>query len=90
MTNKAVRDMINDMSSGNHRCMNLVRLLALNNLRFNRKITVQYVESSKNVLADALSRKDYQRFWKNAPENTDLHPTPIPNDIWPIEKVWMK
>ena len=84
--NKAVVHMINDMTSG---CMVLIRLLMLNNLRCNRKIKALYIDTKSNLLSDALSRNQMEHFWKNAPSNIDRLPLAIPEEIWPVEKLWL-
>ena len=81
--------MVNDMSTGEPECMKLIRLLALNNLRINRRVTVEYVKSAENVLADSLSRGEYDRFWKHAPEGTNRYPDSLPSQLWPIDKLWV-
>ena len=48
--NQAVVAMINNTSSKCRRCMKLIRILVLQGLIYNVKITAKYVESSKNDL----------------------------------------
>ena len=88
--NKAVRDMVNDYSSGCKNCMYLIRQLALNCLHFNRRIWVEYVKSEENVLADSLSRFDFKRFWENVPNSMETTPTEIPTQLWPVSKIWIE
>ena len=72
--NKAVKSMVNSLSSGCPKCMNLLRVLAIDNMRYNRKLKVEYVRSADNELADALSRLDFNRFWELAPETMNRVP----------------
>ena len=68
--------------------MKLIRMIALDCIRYNRKIFVLHVASEKNVLANALSRQNFQKFWKFAPENMRKNLDPIPQDIWPAIQLW--
>ena len=86
--NKSVSDMVNSTSSHCKYCMKLIRLLTLNCIWFNRKVYILYVESHKNVLANALSRGNFVEFWKNAPANTQKFPDKLPEHIWPVSKFW--
>ena len=52
--NQSVLEMVNNTTSICKNCMYLLRLLVLNNLRFNRRISVKYVKSADNILADSL------------------------------------
>ena len=60
--NQAVVEVVNNYTSSCKNCMHLIRLLVLNCLIYNRRVTVKYVESKRNILADALSRCEYDRF----------------------------
>ena len=86
--NTSVRDMCNSMVSHCPQCMKILRLMALDGIRFNRKVKVRYFKSKLNILADALSRLDFQRFWEHAPESMNSWPDRIPEKIWPITKIW--
>ena len=88
--NTSIRDVVNPMTSKCKNSLHLLRLLALNNLRFNRRIKIKYVESERNVLADALSRAKYDEFWDHAPSYMQKKPSKLPDQIWPIEKVWLQ
>ena len=83
--NQSVLEMVNNTTSSCKNCMYLLRLLVLNNLRFNRRISVKYVKSADNILADSLSRLKFDI----APKNTRMQPDEIPEELWPIEKFWM-
>ena len=60
--NVAVVEMINSMVSSCRNCMYLLRLLALNGLRFNRRLSAQYLDTRSNYLVDALSWNQMNRF----------------------------
>ena len=62
--NKAVVQMINNMMSSCKNCMFLLRLLTLDGLYYNRKLTAFYINTKLNMLTDALSRGQMQRFQK--------------------------
>ena len=86
--NEGVVHMINSMTGKCPHSMKLIRLLALDNLKFNRRIFVKHISSQKNYLADSLSRLDFCRFWRLAPTNTSRYPDCLPTEIWPMQKVW--
>ena len=41
-----------------------------------------------NGKADALSRLDWKRFWNLADDTMNAAPTKIPDEIWPLGKIW--
>ena len=53
--NMAVVHMINSMTSSCWNCMILIRLMILNGLKYNRRVSARYVSSKANFLADLLS-----------------------------------
>ena len=86
--NKGVRDMVNLQVSNCRKCMKLIRLLVLSNIKHNRRIFVEYVASKENSLADALSRFEFSRFWRKAPSYMNNKPDRMPECMWPIQKLW--
>ena len=86
--NMAVVNMINNMTSSCKNCMILIRLLVLNNLRFNRRTTAVYILTKNNDLSDALSRGQMLRYRRLAPQMEEF-PWEIHADLWPMNKVWM-
>ena len=54
--NQAVVQMVNNLTSSCKNCMVLIRILILNGLLANRKLSAVYVRTCDNGLADALSR----------------------------------
>ena len=90
--NDSVVKMINKSSSRCRNCMVLLRLITLEGLIHNVRIFAKHVTSKDNGKADALSRLEFQRFWKLCDEEgsiMDVRPTSIPSQIWPIEKIWL-
>ena len=69
--------------------MVLIRIIVLECLKYNVQISVEWVATGDNGKADALSRMEFDRFRRLGP-NMDLWPTRIPEDIWPITKIWLK
>ena len=86
--NTVVVGMINKMSSSCKRCMHLLRLLALNNLRFNRRISAKYIDTKSNFLADSLSRGQLEHFRRLGPHMNE-QPDVISELVLPISKVWI-
>ena len=87
--NQSVVEMVNHSSSKCKQCMVLIRMLVLNNLCFNRRISVRYIRSEDNILSDSLSRGRLDIFWFNAPIKTRKRPDDIPEQFWPVEKLWI-
>ena len=85
--NQAVVQMINELTSSCSNCMTLIRLLVLNNMKWNRKVSAVYINTKKNAISDALSRNQMSRFWKLAP-HMSTERTTIPSEIWPVNKIW--
>ena len=86
---QAVVEMVNKTTSNCKNCMHLLRLLVLDGLRHNRRLSVKYVRSADNILADSLSRLKFDVFWKHAPAGTEASPWKIPRELWPIQKFWI-
>ena len=86
--NQGVQGLINKTATKCKNSMKLVRWIVLNNLKNNTKIYVEYIKSGDNTLADSLSRQDFTTFWKNAPKNTNKLPDKVPEELWPLDKIW--
>ena len=86
--NQAVVAMINNMVSKCQHCMKLIRLIILDNLIHNRRVYAKYISLSDNFLSDALSRLQFDHFWRLAPANMDLSPCEISPLVWPASKIW--
>ena len=90
--NDSVVRMINNSSSGCKNCMVLIRKTVLLSMRWNVRVFAKHVPTDKNVLADALSRFQMFRFWSTIDKWGKLvHKVPcnIPDEIWPVYKMWM-
>ena len=84
-------EMINKLTSSCPNYMALIRLVILESLIHNVRVFAKYVLSKDNFLADMLSRLKLNLFHQvTANKNMDQSPTPIPEDLVPITKVWMK
>ena len=87
--NESVMNMVNHLTSSCMQCVKLLRIMVLDNIIKNRKIKVLHVKSRDNNLADAFSRMDFGRFWRDAPVCMAGSPSPLPAIIWWPEKVWL-
>ncbi|XP_053376811.1 uncharacterized protein LOC128547723 [Mercenaria mercenaria] len=81
--NMAVVHIINTMTSRSDNVMCILRLLTLACLDNNTLIRAQLVEGSKNLICDALSRLQLNRFRDLAPE-AELEPCPFPTHLWNV------
>jgi len=79
--NKAVVSILNNSTSKSKRVMILVRWFTLHCLQLNLSFKGRYIQGSRNVLADALSRLHLQHFKRLAPEAAP-HPTTVPESLW--------
>lgn len=59
--NQSVVGMLNNASSTCKRCMILIRIITLISVRVNARFFAKYIKTSRNKLADALSRKDWKK-----------------------------
>ena len=84
---ESVVHMINKSTSNCKNCMVLIRLLVAEGINSNVRIFARHVGTKENGKADALSRLDWNRFWKLG-GNMNSQPTPIPDHIWPFSKIW--
>ena len=84
--NMGVVNMVNNNSSKCKRCMYLLRILTLNNLIYNRCISVKYIHSKDNILSDALSRLLLKRFRKFGLEMSQ-QPDQISEELWPFSRI---
>ena len=88
--NQSVRDMINGMGATSKcpHCMKLIRILILDNLKWNRRISVIYVKSQDNFLADPLSIGNFGEFWRKAPKTMMKTMDHLPGCLFPPEKFY--
>lgn len=85
--NQAVVAMINKSSSSCKVCMEMIRVITMESMKFNCRFFSKWVETKKNGIADALSRGDMARFRSLAP-NKSLNPLKPPRDVWPMKLEW--
>ena len=86
--NQSVVHMMNQHSSKCGRCMVLIRIIVLYSLINNVRIYAVHVRSAKNEIADSLSRfqmRRFERLTKNMKMDAEM--TPVPQAVWPMEKV---
>lgn len=75
--NMAVVKILNSRSSKSRRVLNILRRIVFWTLVGNLHIKAVYIRSSKNSLADAISRRQFQTFRQLAP-HADPNPTAVP------------
>ena len=62
----------------------------LHSLIHNVRVYAKYVKSKDNEVSDSLSRLDWVRFNKlKAKKNLNDEPMPVPEQIWPMSKIWL-
>ena len=90
--NMSVVQMVNSTTSSCRNCMVLLRLIVLQGLIHNTRIIVKHVPGVLNEFSDLLSRHKYKQFWQLARrrnKNFSKNPVTIPEEIWPISKIWL-
>ena len=85
--NQAVVSMINNNTSSCPNCLALIRILVLHSMIVNTRVFATYISSRANKSADLLSRLRIQKF-KSLNPNVDENMTPIPTELWPMDKIW--
>ena len=85
--NESVCKMIKNSSTSCRNCMILIRIIVLEGLLHNVNISAEWVATGDNGKADALSRLEFQRFRRLGPD-MEHAPTCLPDQIWPISKIW--
>ena len=85
----SVVHMINNNTSGCKNCMVLIRILVLHGMLNNVNITAKYVDTKSNYLADHLSRLRLDLFRKEGGNSFEKDPTPVPQELWPMWKIWL-
>ena len=68
--------------------MVLIRLLVLQGLVFNVHITAKHVSGKLNRISDQLSRNRTEQMHRENPGRFTATPTPLPEQLWPIQKIW--
>ena len=79
--NMSVVCIINKQSAKSKPVMWLVRKLVHSCLFYNIVLKAKHIEGSRNDIADAISRFQFNRFRLLAPE-AEREPTPLPENIW--------
>ena len=88
--NESVTNMVNNNTSGCRNCMVLVRLIVLECLIWNVRLDAKFVRSKDNKIADALSRCQWDCFANLVKDkNMAIFLTKIPDQIWPMSKLWI-
>ncbi|KAK3097250.1 hypothetical protein FSP39_008066 [Pinctada imbricata] len=80
--NLAVVHILNNKTSKSPRVMSLLRPLLQNLLQFNIQLHCMHVPGYTNVIADAISRFQWDTFRQVAP-HADFYPCQIPSQFWP-------
>ena len=88
--NESVKHIMNQGAGGCKNSMNLLRMLTLNNLKYDRRIFVKHVKGKNNGKSDALSRFQFKRFFRLSPANVNKFPDQLPTELWPLSKIWQK
>ena len=88
--NEGAVKIINRSASKCRNCMVLVRLITLESMKHNVRISAKYVSSRNTYLSDALSRRQMTKFWDKAPTSMNKQATAISPEIWPIQNIWSK
>ena len=72
--------------------MVLIRILVLKTLTFNVKLKVKHIPGKLNNYSDWLSRLEYKKFKQQAKSENrvfnNAH-SPIPDELYPMEKIWL-
>lgn len=79
--NQAVVSIINKQSAKSPRVMRLIRLFVLYLLKYNISVKASHIPGCKNLIADCLSRFQFGRFRRLAP-NSRVHPDQVPQEMW--------
>ena len=85
--NQSVVQMVNNTTSSCKNCMVLIRILVLKSMIENVRIFAKFVPSKSNTAADLLSRLKIEKFKKL--KIWEEYPMEIPEQIWPIQKLWV-
>ena len=88
--NQATVNIVINLGSKCKNCMQLLRILTLDNLINNRRVFAKYVNTKLNSRADLLSRMKFETFFKIAGKQVNPEPSPLPERIWPLSKIWIR
>ena len=90
--NQAVVYMVNSTSSNCKNCMFLIRLIVLECLIQNVKLTARYIRSKDNLFPDLLSRlkyREFRRISKKMGRKFTNAPAAMPDSLSDMEKLWI-
>ena len=87
--NDSVCRMLNKTSTGCKNCMVLIRLIVLESLVHNVRVFARWIEGKKNIYADGFSRLKIRDTLKKAKGKFNKLPTAIPEQLWPMSKIWL-
>ena len=91
--NMSVVHMVNTGVSRCKNCMVLLRIITMECLIQNVKISTKHIRTENNTLADQLSRMRYDKFRKTARKMNkkfENKPEIVPEILWPMSKLWLK
>lgn len=86
--NQAVVGMINNSTSKCSVCLKLIRVITKISMKYNVRFFCRYIPTDLNTRADALSRRNFTKFWKDSPRDTEKQPRELPISVWPIRDEW--
>ena len=89
--NLSVVNMINNSSSKCMHCMTLIRIIVLHGLMYNTRVNAKHVMGKNNIISDLISRRKFQemnRYINTIGKELEDEPTQIPDELWPLNKVW--
>ena len=78
--NETVVKQLKNSSSSCKNCMVLIRMIIGQSLKYNSRVFGRWVDTKSNNLADALSRFEMTRFWKDV-EEEERTMNPVPDQI---------
>jgi hypothetical protein len=81
VANMAVVCILNSRTSKSERVLKLLRFIVYQTLINNCNIKSSHIGSKNNLIADALSRGNFQKFRELAP-NADKYPVEVPLQFW--------
>ena len=87
--NMSVVYMLNKNTSHCPKCLILIRMIVLHSMIHNVRVFAKHVASKDNLISDLLSRNKYQQFLEVTEGRFESQPTPIPNSLWPMNKLWL-
>ena len=88
--NESIKAMVNKSSSKCKNCMVLIRFITLHSLLHNVRVFAKHLRTHKNVLADTLSRLNWNKFKSHVKHTVDEQGTSVPECIWPVNKIWLR